>query len=360
MGARKLAGFPVMNLGMTEIVVDHTLQSRVSTSVEYQRDFSESMLRGDEFPPVTVFFDGRYYRLADGFHRYGARKILARSDRSFEQIKAEVRDGGRKEALIFSAGANQKFSIPRTAADTKKAVYMLLEFPEWLNSPVADISKHCGVSAGTVAKYRASYCEENGIDLFNLPSVSNKAKASRRVGKGDLPFYEFQANYKRVDGTRADHKCYKTRVNGKTISLGWGDEEAARKKWRELNEKGESREQKRRRLDMNCFMSAAALRDLIFQGFIGDDASKYPGLNGLVGCGCTVVLCRVEGRDSLVDAVGRIILAREYLGRKDREVIVTYLEPGMMPLAELAISAGFEVLEPDVLFASLHDRQGDQ
>src|SRR5215216_7402612 len=112
MGARKLEKFPVQMLSLDAIEVDHAIQSRVSTSMEYQREFSEAMLRGDVFPPVVVFFDGNKYWLSDGFHRYGAAKQAAKANPRLKgAIRAEIREGTRRDAMIFSAGANIKFSI---------------------------------------------------------------------------------------------------------------------------------------------------------------------------------------------------------------------------------------------------------
>ena len=139
-------------LALNQIIVDPVLQSRVTTSLEYQRKFSEAMLRGDEFPPVTVFNDGQKYWLADGFHRYGARLALAKANPRFDFIRAIVLAGGRREASIFSAGANQKFSIPRTPDDLKKSINMLLDDPEWRSKPLQHIAEHVGVSRGFVDK----------------------------------------------------------------------------------------------------------------------------------------------------------------------------------------------------------------
>src|SRR4051812_23026118 len=109
MGARKIETFPVQILSLNAITVDLALQSRTKTILEYQREFSEAMLRGDTFPSIVVFFDGKKYWLADGFHRYGAAKQAAKMNPKLSGIRAEVRPGTRRDATIFSAGANIKF-----------------------------------------------------------------------------------------------------------------------------------------------------------------------------------------------------------------------------------------------------------
>lgn len=164
MGARKISSYPVRELSLDAIKVDHSIQSRVSTSIEYQREFSEAMLRGDVFPPVTVFIDEKgVIRLADGFHRYGAaKKAMLRS------IRAEVRPGSKRDAMVFSAGANIKFSIPRTKEDIVKALRMLFEDKEWFSKSDPLIAKHCGVHSSTVARHRKAFCEDHKVAPPNV------------------------------------------------------------------------------------------------------------------------------------------------------------------------------------------------
>lgn len=62
----------VMNLAA--LVLDQKLQSRVEINQDAVDDYAHAMENGDKFPPLTVFFDGVHYYLADGYHRYHAAK----------------------------------------------------------------------------------------------------------------------------------------------------------------------------------------------------------------------------------------------------------------------------------------------
>jgi ParB-like chromosome segregation protein Spo0J len=46
---------------------------------------AEAMRRGDTIPPITVCYDGREYRLQDGFHRVAAARSQGR-----DMIEAQV------------------------------------------------------------------------------------------------------------------------------------------------------------------------------------------------------------------------------------------------------------------------------
>lgn len=161
--ARKQDKYPIQVLSLPAIKVDHSIQSRVATSVEHQRDISEGVLRGDVPEPIVVFFDGKTYWLSAGFHRLGAYKQAAKLDPKFAGIRAEIRPGGRREAIIFSTGSNKKTLLRMTPEDIQKAIHMLLDDPEWFGKPTGVISRHVGCSEPTVRRARAHYCDERGI-----------------------------------------------------------------------------------------------------------------------------------------------------------------------------------------------------
>lgn len=169
MGTPKAEKFPIQLMSLKAIKVDHALQSRAKMSTEDQREFSEAMLRGDQFPPVTVFFDGKTYWLADGFHRYAA-TLKAQLD----SIRAEIRQGTKRDAIVFSAGANQKFSIKRTNDDIKKATWMLLDDEEWRQNSPGLIAQHIGWSVNTVRTYVTAYFVSKNIEPPSLLSYTHR------------------------------------------------------------------------------------------------------------------------------------------------------------------------------------------
>lgn len=55
----------MQKLQISDIRLDPSTQVRLKTDNEVVTDYAEAMERGDQFPPVVVFFDGEVYWLAD-------------------------------------------------------------------------------------------------------------------------------------------------------------------------------------------------------------------------------------------------------------------------------------------------------
>jgi ParB-like chromosome segregation protein Spo0J len=154
---------------LTEINIDNGLQSRVEMSEQVIIEYVGVIRNGGKMPPVTVFFDGTKYHLADGWHRYFAHKRAG-----FADIEADIREGTRRDAVLYSVGANNSHGLRRTNADKHKAVMTLLEDFEWSEWNNAEIAKACGVSAMFVGNLRKDFGEE-------VPKI-------RKVKRGDLEY----------------------------------------------------------------------------------------------------------------------------------------------------------------------------
>jgi hypothetical protein len=119
------------------------------------REYAQEMLQGVAFPPVTLFYDGTNYWLADGFHRYYAAK-----QNGSEMVAADVKQGTRRDAVLYSVGANARHGLRRTNADKRRAVETLLDDPEWCLWSNREIARRCGVDEGTVRNYRVALSAE--------------------------------------------------------------------------------------------------------------------------------------------------------------------------------------------------------
>lgn len=118
-------------------------------------DYAEAMDAGAEFPAVILFSNGEGYWPGDGFHRIEASKSLGR-----ETIDADVREGGKREAMLFAAGANANHGLRRTSADKRRSIIAMLRDPEWSKWSDREIGKRCAVDHKTVAKVRAELTGE--------------------------------------------------------------------------------------------------------------------------------------------------------------------------------------------------------
>jgi hypothetical protein len=112
-------------------------------------EYVEAMTEGAIFPPVVLFWDDDLYWIGDGYHRIKAAQRVG-----FTTIKAEVRGGGEREALLYACSANASHGLRRTNADKRKAVEALLADDEWRQWSNNHIAKHCGVSLDLVNRLR--------------------------------------------------------------------------------------------------------------------------------------------------------------------------------------------------------------
>lgn len=128
-------------LNLNSIIIDKGTQSRAQISEDTVSDYAEAMQAGDQFPPITVFFDGVDYYLADGFHRLHAAKRLHKAS-----IQADVKTGTLRDAILYSLGANRDHGLRRSNADKRKCVQTLLEDFEWGELSVNEMARICGVS----------------------------------------------------------------------------------------------------------------------------------------------------------------------------------------------------------------------
>ena len=137
----------IQKITLDQIDIHGGTQTRVKTNEEAIESYAEEMNNGTVFPPITLFFDGATYWLADGFHRYLAAKRIG-----VQAISADVKAGGRIDALRHALGSNATNGVYRTNADKRNAAAIALE--EWpgLANPV--LAEICRVSTDLVRTCR--------------------------------------------------------------------------------------------------------------------------------------------------------------------------------------------------------------
>lgn len=140
-----------MQLELSKIRLDGGTQPRAKLSEETICEYAADMEAGDVFRPITVYFDGKDYWLADGFHRVEAKRRLDPNG----SIDADVVQGTQLDAQWFSYSVNKGHGLRRTNEDKARAVTAALRHPEGISRSDSDIASHVGVTTPTVAKYRA-------------------------------------------------------------------------------------------------------------------------------------------------------------------------------------------------------------
>lgn len=138
---------------LPEVRIDGGTQPRAEINDSVVAEYADAIRNGVTFPPVTLFFDGVVYWLADGFHRYHAHVHVGA-----DSIDADVRQGDKRSAVLFSVGANANHGLRRTNEDKRNAVATLLRDNEWAAWSDREIARACAVGAPLVADVRRSIC----------------------------------------------------------------------------------------------------------------------------------------------------------------------------------------------------------
>ena len=116
----------VVFLDIFQIRRDGGTQPRTAIHSPTMEEYAEQMKAGIEFPPVIVFYDGTDYWLADGFHR-----VEAACSIGLKKIAARIKQGSRRDAILYSVGANATHGLRRSNTDKRRAVLRLLEDEQW-------------------------------------------------------------------------------------------------------------------------------------------------------------------------------------------------------------------------------------
>ncbi|MET0262262.1 MAG: chromosome partitioning protein ParB [Rariglobus sp.] len=176
-------------LSLDSIDIYSGTQTRVKTNDDAIESYAEEMANGAIFPPISIYFDGATYWLADGFHRY----LAAKRNNSLT-ITADVQPGGRSDALRHALGANATNGVYRNNSDKRNAVEIALEeWPDRANPVIAEI---CKVSTELVRTRRNEMVQSGRIEKVG--------KVTGRDGKEYSSAIERQASGGEPDGVERE------------------------------------------------------------------------------------------------------------------------------------------------------------
>ena len=160
-------------VSLDSITVDHSVNQREEGLNSHTvKQNVEDIENGAEFPPVVIYEQCGDLWLSEGFHRVAAFDQL-----EHQKIRAEVRPGGRIEAVVNACGSNAEHGARRTNADKRRAVKtMLALYPKRSNVWIAEKAK---VDESTVREHRDSRGSQSGgtgcrAD-FEMPEVPVEA-----------------------------------------------------------------------------------------------------------------------------------------------------------------------------------------
>lgn len=294
---------PIVNeINVANIIADTDIQPRGRIDVDVVREYSDAMIEGDMFPPVAVFYDGLNYWLADGYHRYRA-TIKA----GLPSIRANVYQGGKEEAILYSLGANADHGLRRTNDDKRRIVLRMLSHAEWCLWSNNEIARLCRVSASHVGRMRE-----------NSPGLPGHRVNARFNSNGDL---------QEVTPRNGHHEAFEPAYRASLPAL-------------PLTKK-QMEEQHTKRL----------LRHLkkVDPG-IKANVDTPLGVADLVVDTKAYFFVVAHDRHCLFSAIGKAILIANHLGRK-APVLVGHFSPALADVMAAAREYGVVISSPDQIIA---------
>lgn len=172
-----------MNLNLDKIKIDGGTQSRAKIDQDVVAEYADLIKSGTIFPPITVFYDGVDYILADGFHRYFANRKAGTPN-----CEVQLHEGTLRDAILFSFSANHSHGLRRTTADKRKAVTAMLEDIEWQDWSDREIAKHCNVSNMLVATIRKELGASKKETMYTRDGKQQTMKPKADTKKPDEKF----------------------------------------------------------------------------------------------------------------------------------------------------------------------------
>jgi len=199
----------IQRLQIARVKWENGIQPREVLDWNVVNEYAERMQAGDVFPPIIAFFDGTTYWLAAGFHR-----IEALHKAGFFEIDVDVREGSKRDAILFAVGDNATHGLRRTNADKRRAVLMLLNDAEWHLWTDQEIARRCAVDPKTVGNLRAQ--SNYGISIDTTRTVqrgsqtypmqtTNIGKKSRKPMAEPTPAPEPPSDDTDMDAEDYDH-----------------------------------------------------------------------------------------------------------------------------------------------------------
>lgn len=183
---------------IAKITASPEVQPRVALHYPTVESYCEAIRRGDELPPVRVFFDGKTHWLTRGFHRLEAYKL-----HGSVTIPTDVRNGTFQEAILDATESNGDHGLERSQEDLARAIEMTKKVTmelgqKWTQEQIA---KHCHCTQGRVSQVLGKY-------KANIPQArAEKRAAVERAleAKPGAPAREVARDLE-AKGVKVDHK----------------------------------------------------------------------------------------------------------------------------------------------------------
>jgi hypothetical protein len=161
------------------IVVDLSIQQRVSMDAEKVEEYAALYADGYDLGRLVVFQVDEQWILADGFHRVDAARRAG-----LAELPCAVYHGTMRDAIFYATSCNLH-GKPLSNLDKRKRVQTLLTDPEWAQWSDNSIARHCGVANSFVGKIRHelslhSERSDDGMDASPHSEIRENGTSSTR------------------------------------------------------------------------------------------------------------------------------------------------------------------------------------
>jgi hypothetical protein len=178
---RRTAKIIYARIKLGAILADERAQPRVICE-DLVAEYADDMRRRDKLPPPVVFQDiGNIFWLSDGFHRHRAVVAL-----EWKTIECEVRQGGLRDAILCSCGANSVHGMRRTNEDKRRAVGKLLADGEWGKWSDREIARRCHVNHELVGELRQELAPLTGGSASERRAYRSKHGTATTMNTGNI------------------------------------------------------------------------------------------------------------------------------------------------------------------------------
>jgi hypothetical protein len=180
-----MADVQVVDIVMIQIDPDIQPRERLDqNTVEalrelYQEDGPQA------FPPVVLFCDADgVHWLSDGHYRVKAVEEAVGIEGP-RTIRAEIREGSKRDAIFYAAEANAKHGTPLTRQEKRCVVIRLLQDDKWGQLSDSEIARHVGVSNGFVSGIHRELrnLDSQGASLHDAKMSPPRTTTYMRNGK---------------------------------------------------------------------------------------------------------------------------------------------------------------------------------
>lgn len=169
----------IRSLPISSIRKDGETQHRAAIDLTLVSTYSDLLEEGTIFPPITVWWDGSYYWLTDGFHRTAAAERAG-----LTEITAEVRTGSLGDAQWDSYSANHCHGLRWSTEEVQRVIELALAHPNASHQSNVQIAKHLHISENTVRRWRKKLSSPRGEDSTRIVTrgASTYLIATKKIG----------------------------------------------------------------------------------------------------------------------------------------------------------------------------------